>query len=285
MKYSGLSDKEVISERKKHGTNDISKKNKNSFLKIFIESLGDPIIKILLIALAIKVVFLFKNFDWYETIGIVIAIFISTIISSLSEYGSESAFETLQSEFANINVKVIRNSKNITIPINDIVVNDIVTLETGDLVPADGTIINGCIDLDESSLNGESDSVKKQIGDKIFRGSIVLNEKCIMQVTSVGLNTMYGNIALELLDKGGDSPLKLRLTHLAKILSRIGYVGAFLVFFSYLFSVIVINNNFDISLIKNTITNYPLLANYFLYALTLSVTIIVVAVPDGLHLL
>lgn len=285
MKYSGLSDKEVISERKKHGTNDISKKNKNSFLKIFIESLGDPIIKILLIALAIKVVFLFKNFDWYETIGIVIAIFISTIISSLSEYGSESAFETLQSEFANINVKVIRNSKNITIPINDIVVNDIVTLETGDLVPADGTIINGCIDLDESSLNGESDSVKKQIGDKIFRGSIVLNEKCIMQVTSVGLNTMYGNIALELLDKGGDSPLKLRLTHLAKILSRIGYVGAFLVFFSYLFSVIVINNNFDISLIKNTITNYPLLANYFLYALTLSVTIIVVAVPEGLPMM
>ena len=285
MKYSGLSDKEVISERKKHGTNDISKKNKNSFLKIFIESLGDPIIKILLIALAIKVVFLFKNFDWYETIGIVIAIFISTIISSLSEYGSESAFETLQSEFANINVKVIRNSKNITIPINDIVVNDIVTLETGDLVPADGTIINGCIDLDESSLNGESDSVKKQIGDKIFRGSIVLNEKCIMQVTSVGLNTMYGNIALELLDKGGDSPLKLRLTHLAKILSRIGYVGAFLVFFSYLFSVIVINNNFDISLIKNTITNYPLLVNYFLYALTLSVTIIVVAVPEGLPMM
>ena len=89
---NGLTDKEVNESRSKYGSNKIIPDKKDGFLKLFIESLGDPIIKILLIALAIKVIFLFKSFDWYETIGIVIAIFLASFISSISEYGSEKAF-------------------------------------------------------------------------------------------------------------------------------------------------------------------------------------------------
>ena len=93
MNYSGLSDREVNESIKKYGTNSITKKNNNTFIKLLLESLSDPIIRILIIALLIKIVFLFQNNDWYETIGIFIAIFIASLVSSLSEYGSEKAFE------------------------------------------------------------------------------------------------------------------------------------------------------------------------------------------------
>ena len=98
MNINGLNTKEVEINRKKYGTNRIESKSNNSFFKLLLESLGDPIIKILLIALAIKVVFLIKSFDWYETIGIVIAIFLASFISTVSEYGSERAFKRLQEE-------------------------------------------------------------------------------------------------------------------------------------------------------------------------------------------
>ena len=99
----GLSSKEVINRRNKYGSNKLTSKNKNSFIKLVFESLSDPIIKILLIALAIKVIFLFKDSDIYETVGIFIAIFLATIISTLSEYGSEKAFEKLNEENSIIN--------------------------------------------------------------------------------------------------------------------------------------------------------------------------------------
>ena len=106
-----------------------------------------------------------------------------------------------------------------------------------------------------------------------------------MKVTSVGDNTIVGGISKEIQENEGESTLKLRLYGLAKIISKIGYIGAFIVSISFLINKIVIENNFDISLIKNTIMNTHLMMNYLIYALTLSVTIIIVAVPDGLHLL
>ena len=93
---TGLTEKEAVKNRELYGNNDITKTNSNSFFKLLIESLGDPIIRILLIALGIKTVFFIKDFDWYETVGIVIAIFIASFVSSISEYGSEKAFSKLQ---------------------------------------------------------------------------------------------------------------------------------------------------------------------------------------------
>ena len=105
----GLNNDEVKESRKKYGSNCISGENKNTFFNLFIETLGDPIIKILLIALAIKTIFLFKDFDYFETIGIVFAILVASIISAVSEYGSNKAFESMQEESSKIRVKVRRN--------------------------------------------------------------------------------------------------------------------------------------------------------------------------------
>lgn len=294
MKHYGIKSKDVESLREKYGSNSLSKRKNNSFFKLLVESLGDPIIKILLVALAIKVIFLFKDFDWFETIGILIAVFLSTFISTISEYGSEAAFSRLQEESSKIVVKVLRDNKVKEIPIDEVVVTDIILLSSGDKIPADGYLIEGNLSVDESSLNGESKEAKKTAvyfdndikkENEVFRGSVVYSGIAKMLVTKVGNKTLYGNLAEEIQEKEPTSPLKLRLRGLANIISKIGYIGAFLVTLSYLFSVIVIENNFNINDIIATITNFPIMMDHLIYSLTLSVTIIVVAVPEGLPMM
>ena len=292
---NGLNNKEVLENRKKYGSNSISISKSNKFFNILLSSLSDPIIKILVIALAIKIVFLFKDFDWYETIGILSAIFIASFISSISEYGSEKAFIKLQEEASSIKCKVKRNGIIEEVLIDEIVVGDLIILEPGDKIPADGYLLEGEITVDESSLNGESKEIYKEgikdfkmtISDinKVYRGTVVYSSKALMIATKVGKDTFYGQIAYELMDTQPISPLKIRLTNLAKIISRIGYISSALVSLSYLFSVIVIKNNFDMVLIHNTLTNYNIMFSYILYSLTLCVTIIVVAVPEGLPMM
>ena len=162
---NGLTNEEVIINRKKYGSNIFSKKKQDSFLKLLLETFSDPIIKILLIALGIKTIFLIRDFDWYETVGIVLAILIASLISSISEYGSSRAFSKLTEETSKISVRVKRNGQTITIPIEDVVVNDIVILSEGDKVTADGVVISGHLSIDESMMNGESKEVYKNIND------------------------------------------------------------------------------------------------------------------------
>lgn len=289
----GLNEKEVIESRKRYGTNEITKQKQNTFMHLLLESLGDPIIKILLIALAIKVVVLFRDFDWYETIGILIAIFLASFISSISEYGSEKAFSRLQEEQLKTTAKVRRSGKIIEIPSGEIVVGDIVMLSSGDKIPADGYLVKGNLSVDESALNGETKEAKKlskngpviSDNNRVFRGSVVYNGEAEMLVRFIGDNTILGKISQELQEVVPESPLKIKLRGLAKTISRIGYVGAFLASISYLFSSIVLENHFDLDLIMATITNFPVMFNHLLYALTLSVTIIVVAVPEGLPMM
>ncbi len=281
----GLNDNEVIESRNKYGTNEITQIKKNTFWHMLLESFADPIIKILLIALAIKVIVLFRHFDWYETIGIFIAIILATFISTISEYGSEQAFNRLQEEAIKGKAKVIRNRKIVEIPIGEIVVGDVVILNSGDKVPADGKLISGNLRVDESALNGESKEAKKVINNEVYRGSVVYSGEAKMEVLLVGDNTIIGKISQELQEEIPESPLRLKLRGLAKTISKIGYIGAILASLSYLFANIVIANNFDSDLILATITDFPVVFNHLLYALTLSVTIIVVAVPEGLPMM
>ena len=286
MKINGLSEKEVNDSRKKYGSNELkSIKKRNSFFKLFLESLGDPIIKILLMALAIKILFLFRSFDFYETFGIIISILAASLLSTISEYGSEAAFQKLEEESSKIKVKVLRNREKKEICIEDVVVDDIVILQSGDRIPADGAIINGKIEIDESAINGESDTKEKTIKDYIYRGTIITNGEALLKVQKVGKNTMYGDIAKNLEEKSSPSPLKIRLTELAKSISKLGYIGAILVSLSYLFSKIILENNFNITLILQDVTNFKVMFNYFINAATLAVTVIVVSVPEGLPLM
>lgn len=291
--YKGNKTADVEYLRKKYGSNQLTKVKNNGFFKILIESLGDPIIKILLLALVIKIIFLFKDFDWFETIGILIAVFLATFISTISEYGSEAAFRRLQEESSKTFIKVLRDNKIKEIPIDDIVVHDIVLLSSGDKIPADGFLIEGTLSIDESSINGESKEINKIpiIGtipkeeNNLYRGTVIYTGNAKMYVTKVGDKTFYGNLAKEIQEKEPPSPLKNRLRDLAKVISKIGYIGAFLVSLSYLFSVIIIQNNFNIDKIITTITDFDVILNHLIYCLTLSVTIIVVAVPEGLPMM
>lgn len=291
---NGLTSDKVIKNRKKYGNNSLTKKNNDTFFKLLLETLSDPIIKILLIALGIKTIFLIKDFDWYETVGIVIAIMVASLISSISEYGSMRAFNKLTEETSLIKVRAKRDNKVIEIPINDVVYNDIILLGEGDKVPADGIIVSGTIAVDESMLDGEAkekykkaciDINKIEDDNKVYMSSVVYNGSALMLVTQVGDNTIYGKLAQELQEKEDPSPLKLRLTELAKNISRIGYVASFLVAFSFLFNKIFILNEFNISMILSTLTNYKIMFSYILEAMTLCVTIIVVAVPEGLPMM
>lgn len=283
----GLTDKEVLENREKYGSNSISKIKTNSFLNLLLESFGDPIIKVLLIALVVKVIFLFKDFDWFETIGILIAIFLSSFISTISEYGSNKAFIRLQEESSKIKSRVFRNGKVVEISIDEIVKGDTVLLSVGDKIPADGILIKGELYVDESSLNGETKEIHKSIGndERLFRGAVVYSKEAEMLVTDVGDNTFYGKLALEIQEDSDESPLRLRLRKLAGVISRIGYMAAILVSLSFLFSKIVIDNNFSFELILETVTNFHLMMEYLIHALTLSVTIIVVSVPEGLPMM
>lgn len=290
---NGLSDNEVKENRKKYGNNEIYGKNNNTFFNLFIETLGDPIIKILLIALAVKTIFLFKDFDYFETIGIVIAILVAAFISAISEYGSNKAFSRMQEESSKIRVIVKRNNKEIEISIDDVVVGDLLILNSGNMVAADGILVEGLLEVNESSLNGETAGINKEKvlninnafeKNKVYRGTTIYDGRGIILVTNVGMNTLYGKMAKELNIKEEDSPLKIRLNNLAKIISKIGYISAIIIALSYLFSKIFILNNFNFAIIKEVVTFNKFLS-YLLEALTLAVSVLVMSVPEGLPMM
>ena len=191
----------------------------------------------------------------------------------------------MQEEASRIKTKVKRSGKIKEIDINEVVVGDVILLEAGDEVPADGKIISGSVMVNEASLTGEVKEKHKTADSKIYRSSVIYSGVAYMVTEKVGNKTFYGSLVKEISEKKPVSPLKLRLIKLAELISKIGYIGAFLVSFSYLFNVLIIENDFDILRIKEDVTNFHVLFGYILHALTLSVTIIVVAVPEGLPMM
>ncbi|QHI72105.1 calcium-translocating P-type ATPase, PMCA-type [Aminipila terrae] len=300
--FIGLTDEEAALSKDKHGNNQLGQPKRNQFIKQFIQNFNDPIIKILLIALAINIVLLIHNFDWYESAGIAIAIFLATFVSTLSEYGSESAFEKLQEE-ADLSFCRVKRASGLTeLPVNDIVVGDYVLLQAGEKVPADGLMVAGELYVDQSALNGESKealkipqgnflaSSDKSTGNfmhqnKLFRGSIVCSGEAAMQVTEVGIHTFYGHIAREIQEETRDSPLKHRLKSLAETISTFGYAAAAFVALADLFNSLVMDQGYDMAKTLAAIQTPSIIVADLLHALTLAITVIVVAVPEGLPMM
>ena len=206
----GLSSKEVLINRKNYGSNVLTKVKRKSFFRLIIESASDPIIKILLIVLMIKIVFLFRDFDWFETIGILIAIILASVISAISEYGSESAFENLEEESCNGFSLVIRDGSVKKIDSTEIVYHDVVLLNAGDKIPADGHIIEGNISVNEATINGEAKEKEKNINDIVYSSTIIYDGEAKMLVDKVGDNTLIGSLAREIQSESPISPLKVR---------------------------------------------------------------------------
>ena len=289
-----LTEEAVLDSRRLHGDNRLTHRPRVGLLRQFLSNFGDPIIKILLSALAVNVIFLFRTADWYETVGIAAAILLATLVSTLSERGSEAAFEKLREDAARTFCRVRRSEKLLACPVDDVVVGDFVLLSAGDRVPADGWLYEGTLRVDQSALTGESRETAKHSAPvppppeedlaspfHLYRGSVVCGGEGTLIVTRVGDRTFYGGMAREMQEKSRESPLKVRLTDLAKKLSRLGYLAALLIAAADLTHTFLTDFGGDPAVFARPAEWLPPL----LHAATLAITVVVVAVPEGLPMM
>jgi len=293
--YPGLSDNAVSESRKIYGANVVTTQEAEGFFDKLRTNLKDPIIVILIVALAVTVFLAAMGFaPWYEGLGIAFAVVMATLIATWSEYSNENEFQRLLEEASKVKVKVFRNSTLVEILIDDLVVNDLVLLQPGDTVPADGYLLTGEIELNESALTGESETVKKTGADdekhskaeekyEMSRAALVVDGEAVMKVLEVGDKTKYGATLKELTSaETRPSPLQEKLATLGRQISRFGYVGALFIAFSFMFNHIFLEGGGweiyfskpDGEIIYNIVT-----------AIILAIIIIVVAVPEGLPMM
>jgi len=248
----GLSEEDAKRSRELFGSNSFTEQKKVGFFRKFLRNLNDPIIRILIAAMLINIVFMFSDINWFETAGIGMTVLISAFVSTASEHSGGAAFDKLYHQLGDKHHTVLRSGRETSLPVGEIVQYDIVKLFPGDIIPADGYLIRGSLTVDEAPLTGESKSIGKFADNDVnrslrsmapsfhfkpssgevytlFRGSSVVSGEGCMLVACVGDKTFYGAVAAELQGAEPPSPLKERLTSLAKTISKIGYVSALVV--------------------------------------------------------
>ena len=300
--FQGLTAKEAEESRKREGSNALSEKPRTTFWQTYWSKFDDPIIIVLLVALGINIVFtFFGKVDWHECTGIFLSILISTFVSALSEFNNENTFQKLQEEASRILCKVYRDGQLTELPIFDLVVGDMVLLQTGDMIPADGRIAAGHIMVDQSSLNGESKEILKQANSdspagksqlvdfwnesSLYRGSVVCSGECTMRVDAVGDHTVYGKMTHETQTEVPDSPLTLKLRSLAKSISKFGYISAILLVAISFLQKAVLEQGFQIQATLQYLSDTAQVVSDLVSSLIIGIIVIVVAVPEGLPLM
>ena len=291
----GLTSAQAEQSREEHGINELSKKKEKGFFAHFLSNLGDPVTRILLFALVINLIFVFWGGDILETVGIGISVFLAALISTLSERGSEAAFNRLSEECSSGVARVYRDGRLCEIPIGEVVVGDRVIVSAGDGIPADGYIVSGRIGVDQSAMTGENREIEKLPSkDKgkdpnsksaVLRGCSVLSGEGELEIFSVGDGSFLGKISQEVQTDTRESPLKVRLSKLARQISRIGYVAAFLVAAAYLVNNFIIDSGMNGAVIMEKLRTPTYLFEKLLHAFMLGLTVIVVAVPEGLPMM
>ena len=295
----GLSDAEALKSARENGTNAISSGKKRTFLNVYWSNYDDPIIIVLLIALGINIAFTFiGKVDIFECAGILMSVIISTFVSALSEYSNENTFRKLQAEAENTSCKVWRNGTLTEIPISNIVVGDMILLQSGDIVPADGGIYDGRIMVDQSALSGESKETEKFVNDAaktdftdfqnrqtLFRGSVVCSGEGVMVAEIVGDNTLYGKLSHEASEESRESPLSVKLSALAASISRFGIISALAIIIICFFDDAFLAHNFNPTLISQYFSDTAQVFSDLVSSLIVGIIVIVVAVPEGLPLM
>lgn len=240
---TGLSDKEVLISREKYGNNLLTPPKRPSMWKLYLEKFRDPVIRILLVAAFFSLVIAIIENEYAETIGIFFAIFLATGIGFYFEYDANKKFDLLNAVGEETPVTVIRNGKVREIPRKEIVVGDIVVLNTGEEIPADGILLEAIsLQVNESNLTGEL-MVNKTIHEELFdeeatypsnevmRGTTVVDGHGIMKVERVGDSTEIGKVARQATEQSKEeTPLNIQLTKLAGFIGKIGFTIATLTF-------------------------------------------------------
>ena len=284
-KRIGLTDEQVKQSREQHGKNVLTPPQRTSLWKLYLDKYRDPIIQILLVAAFVSLILAFIEKNFMETIGIFVAVFLATTVGFYFERDAAKKFNLLTALSEEQPVKVRRNGKVMEIPRHDVVVGDVVLVEVGDEVPADGELIV-CNDLqiNESALTGEPVAEKSLEGggdgayprNVILRSTMVMNGRGEFVVTAVGDVTEIGKVAKKSTEQTSvETPLHMQLDKLAKMISKVGSVVSVAAFFIFLIHDILTNPAWGGK-------DYFYLAEIVLKYFMMAVTLIVMAVPEGL---
>lgn len=284
-KRFGLSDEQVKQSREQHGCNVLTPPQRTSLWNLYLDKYRDPIIQILLVAAFVSLILAFIEKNFMETIGIFVAVFLATTVGFYFERDAAKKFNLLTALSEEQPVKVRRNGKVMEIPRHDVVVGDVVLVEVGDEVPADGELIL-CNDLqiNESTLTGEPVTEKSLEGggdgayprNVILRSTMVMNGRGEFVVTAVGDATEIGKVAKKSTEQTSvETPLHMQLDKLAKMISKVGSVVSVAAFFIFLIHDILTNPAWGGK-------DYFYMAEIVLKYFMMAVTLIVMAVPEGL---
>ena len=292
MSLKGLSKKAVEESRKRYGTNALTQIPPEPLWKKILEGFKDPMIMILLVALVVQaVLFFLGEAEWFEPVGILIAIMIANGVASISENKQENKASALkEEEEAKETAKVVRDGQLEEIHVNEVVVGDIVYLQAGDKIPADGIVAEGSIKVDQAALNGETEEAEKipfvegaeydtkDLLNKYYayRGTVVCGGEGYMEIKVVGDKTLFGELALEVQEDTRQTPLQVKLGILAKQISKFGYIGAIAIVVGILAKTLITGA------VPEGIFEWIRLV---MDAVTVAVTVIVCAVPEGLPML
>lgn len=292
MDYKGLTSAQAEESRAKHGANTLTQIPPDPLWKKILEGFKDPMIMILLVALVVQVIlFILGQAEWFEPVGILVAIMIANGVASVSESKQEGKASALkEEEEAKELAKVIRDGHLSEIHVTDVVVGDIVYLQAGDKLPADGIVVDGRIQVDQAALNGETEEADKtacpedasyDVKDLLnpyyaYRGTVVCGGEAYVEVKVVGDQTLFGQLALEVQEETRETPLQVKLGKLAQQISMFGYIGAIAIIAGILAKAIITGNT------PQDVYGWIRLV---MDAVTVAVTIIVCAVPEGLPML
>ena len=301
----GLNKDQVEQSRKLHGDNIIHEAEQETFWDKFKGAFDDPMIKLLLVISAIMAIMAVMGYaEFGEIIGIVISVLLVTGISAKTEIASDNEYRKLKDSTKKEVCKVHRDGKVVEVEINELVVGDLVILQSGDKIPADGYLYQGELRVDNSALNGEAEECRKVAvsdfkaykelamtadvtGDtfvdahSLFRGAVVFNGEGIMEITKVGMKTMMGAMAEDMADDEVESPLKVKLAKLASQISMFGYIGSVVIALALLAHKVVIAGGFADYFANGGVMVFK----DVLEAIMLAVVIVVMAVPEGLPLM
>lgn len=290
--HLGLTDQEVLQSREKHGVNLLTPPKRPSLLKLYLEKFEDPVVRVLLVAAVFSLIISIIENEYAETVGIIAAILLATGIGFYFEYDANKKFDLLNAVNEETLVKVIRNGRIQEIPRKDVVVGDIVVLETGEEIPADGELIEAIsLQVNESNLTGEPvinkttveadfDEEATYASNLVMRGTTVVDGHGSMKVLRVGDATEIGKVARQSTEQSTEpTPLNIQLTKLANLIGKIGFTVAGLAFLIFFIKDVVLY--FDFGALNGWHDWLPVLERTLKYFM-MAVTLIVVAVPEGL---